>query len=153
LRHAQQHHVSDITVGKETIEPIYDRIIGRRAAEDIRDPEKTREKLIRRDEEIDEEKAKSILAAGVKTVKIRSVLACQAKYGVCAMCYGRNLATGLKSTSARRSASLRRSRSVNRARSSRCAPSTPARRPRRHHHRSAARRGDLRSAQAKAKRR
>jgi DNA-directed RNA polymerase subunit beta' len=88
--------VSDITVGKETIEPIYDRIIGRRAAEDIRDPEKTREKLVRRDEEIDEEKAKAIIAAGVKSVKIRSVLACQAKYGVCAMCYGRNLATGLK---------------------------------------------------------
>jgi DNA-directed RNA polymerase subunit beta' len=88
--------VSDIQVGKETIEPIYDRIIGRRAAEDIRNPENSRDKLVKRDEEIDEEKAKAILAAGVKTVKIRSVLACQAKYGVCAMCYGRNLATGLK---------------------------------------------------------
>jgi DNA-directed RNA polymerase subunit beta' len=88
--------VSDITVGKETIEPIYDRIIGRRAAEDVRNPENSRDKMVKRDEEIDEEKAKAILAAGVKTVKIRSVLACQAKYGVCAMCYGRNLATGLK---------------------------------------------------------
>jgi DNA-directed RNA polymerase subunit beta' len=89
--------VSDITVGKETIEPIYDRIIGRRAAEDIKQPEHPRaEKLVKRDEEIDEEKAKAIIAAGVKSVKIRSVLACQAKYGVCAMCYGRNLATGLK---------------------------------------------------------
>jgi DNA-directed RNA polymerase subunit beta' len=89
--------VTDITVGKETIEPIYDRMIGRRAAEDIKDPEKPRgEKLIKRDEEIDEEKAKLIIAAGITTVKIRSVLACQAKYGVCAMCYGRNLATGLK---------------------------------------------------------
>src|SRR6202022_646840 len=73
--------VSDIQVGKETIEPIYDRIIGRRAAEDIKQPEHPRaEKLVKRDEEIDEEKAKAILAAGVKTVKIRSVLACQAKY-------------------------------------------------------------------------
>jgi DNA-directed RNA polymerase subunit beta' len=89
--------VTDITVGKETIEPIYDRMIGRRAAEDIKDPEKPRgEKLIKRDEEIDEEKAKLIIAAGITTVKIRSVLACEAKYGVCAMCYGRNLATGLK---------------------------------------------------------
>jgi DNA-directed RNA polymerase subunit beta' len=89
--------VTDITVGKETIEPIYDRIIGRRSAEDIKDPEKPRgEKLIKRDDEIDEEKAKAIIAAGIRTVKIRSVLACQAKYGVCAMCYGRNLATGLK---------------------------------------------------------
>ena len=88
--------VRDITVGKETIEPIYDRIIGRRAAEDLKHPENPREKLVKRDEEIDEEKAKAIIAAGVKEVKIRSTLVCQAKYGVCAMCYGRNLATGLK---------------------------------------------------------
>ncbi|MBD5657009.1 MAG: hypothetical protein IAI50_17795, partial [Candidatus Eremiobacteraeota bacterium] len=46
--------------------------------------------------EIDEEKAHAIIAAGIKTVKIRSVLTCQAKIGVCAMCYGRNLATGKK---------------------------------------------------------
>ena len=90
--------VFDIRVGKETIEPLYDRIIGRRAAEDIKDPEKptSRTKLVARDEEIDEEKAKAIIAAGVSHVKIRSTLSCQARYGVCAMCYGRNLATGLK---------------------------------------------------------
>ena len=88
--------VYDIRVGKETIEPIYDRIIGRRAAEDIKDPEKPRTKLVARDEEIDEEKAKAIIAAGIASVKIRSTLTCKAKYGVCAMCYGRNLATGLK---------------------------------------------------------
>ena len=88
--------VYDIGVGKEIIEPIYDRIIGRRAAEDIKDPEKPRTKLIARDEEIDEEKAHQIIGAGIKTVKIRSVLTCQAKIGVCAMCYGRNLATGRK---------------------------------------------------------
>jgi DNA-directed RNA polymerase subunit beta' len=88
--------VYDIRVGKETIEPLYDRIIGRRAAEDIKDPEKPRTKLVARDEEIDEDKAKAIIAAGITHVKIRSTLACQAKHGVCAMCYGRNLATGLK---------------------------------------------------------
>jgi DNA-directed RNA polymerase subunit beta' len=86
--------VANIQVGRETIEPIYDRIIGRRAAMDIKDPEKPRTKLVARDEEIDEEKAKAIIAAGITEVKIRSVLACQAKYGVCSMCYGRNLATG-----------------------------------------------------------
>jgi DNA-directed RNA polymerase subunit beta' len=87
--------VSDIAVGRETIEPIYDRIIGRRSAEDIKDPEKPRgAKLVNRGDEIDEEKAKAIIAAGIKEVKIRSVLTCQARYGVCAMCYGRNLATG-----------------------------------------------------------
>ncbi|HTW84850.1 MAG TPA: DNA-directed RNA polymerase subunit beta' [Candidatus Sulfotelmatobacter sp.] len=88
--------VSDITVGKETIEPLLDRIVGRRSAEDVKNPENSREKIVRRDEEIDEEKAKALIAAGIKQVKIRSVLVCQAKHGVCAMCYGRNLATGKK---------------------------------------------------------
>ncbi len=90
--------VFPILVGKEEIEPLYDRIIGRRAAEDIKDPETptSRKKLVARDEEIDEEKAKAIIAAGITHVKIRSTLTCQARYGVCAMCYGRNLATGLK---------------------------------------------------------
>ncbi|MBV8246001.1 MAG: DNA-directed RNA polymerase subunit beta' [Candidatus Eremiobacteraeota bacterium] len=88
--------VADITAGKEIIEPIYDRIIGRRAAEDVKDPENPRKKLVQRDDEIDEEKAQALIAAGTKSVKIRSVLACQARYGVCSMCYGRNLATGRK---------------------------------------------------------
>src|SRR5579884_1259321 len=88
--------VSDIRVGKETIEPLLDRIIGRRAAEDVKDPANTRKKLVLRDEEIDEEKAAAIIAAAIPEVKIRSVLTCQAKYGVCSMCYGRNLATGKK---------------------------------------------------------
>jgi DNA-directed RNA polymerase subunit beta' len=86
--------VMDIQVGKETIEPLTDRIIGRRASHDIKDPEKPRTKIVARDEEIDEEKAKAIIAAGIKEVRIRSVLTCQAKHGVCSMCYGRNLATG-----------------------------------------------------------
>jgi DNA-directed RNA polymerase subunit beta' len=86
--------VFDIGVGKEIIEPLYDRIIGRRAGEDVKDPEKPKTKIVARDEEIDEEKAHALIAAGIKTVKIRSVLTCQAKIGVCAMCYGRNLATG-----------------------------------------------------------
>ena len=86
--------VMDIQVGKETIEPLTDRIIGRRASHDLKDPEKPRTKIVARDEEIDEEKAKAIIAAGIKEVRIRSVLTCQAKHGVCSMCYGRNLATG-----------------------------------------------------------
>jgi len=86
--------VFDIAVGKEIIEPLYDRIIGRRAAEDIKDPLKPKTKLVERAAEIDEEKARTLIAAGIKEVKIRSVLTCQAKYGVCSMCYGRNLATG-----------------------------------------------------------
>ena len=83
--------VGDIRVGKEVIEPLIDRIIGRRAVEDIKAESST---LVGRDEEIDEEKAKAIVDAGIATVKIRSVLACQSKYGVCSTCYGRDLATG-----------------------------------------------------------
>ncbi|MBV8636930.1 MAG: DNA-directed RNA polymerase subunit beta', partial [Candidatus Eremiobacteraeota bacterium] len=79
--------VSDIRVGKEIIEPLLDRIIGRRAVEDI-------QTIVARGEEIDEEKAKAIVDAGIGTVKIRSVLTCQSKYGVCSTCYGRDLATG-----------------------------------------------------------
>ena len=90
--------VSDINVASrrktETIEPLFDRIVGRRACEAVTAEDGT--VLVVRDEEIDEEKARAIVDAGIKTVKIRSVLACRAKYGVCAMCYGRNLATAQK---------------------------------------------------------
>jgi DNA-directed RNA polymerase subunit beta' len=86
--------VYDIASGKEIIEPLTDRIVGRRAADDIKDPAKPKTKLVLRDDEIDEIKAAAIIAAGIDKVKIRSVLTCQAKYGVCSMCYGRNLATG-----------------------------------------------------------
>jgi len=85
--------VSDITAGKEIIEPLADRIIGRRAAEDLKSG---RTVIVKRDAEIDEDRVKAILDAGIATVKIRSVLTCRAKYGVCSMCYGRNLATGSK---------------------------------------------------------
>jgi DNA-directed RNA polymerase subunit beta' len=86
--------VTDIAAGKEIIEPLVDRIVGRRAAEDIKDPAKPKSKLVVRGEEITEDKAAAIIGAGIDRVKIRSVLTCQAKYGVCSMCYGRNLATG-----------------------------------------------------------
>ena len=87
--------VSDIRVGKEVIEPLIDRIIGRRAAEEIRlDPKRPTTAIVTRNQEIDEEKAKALIDAGIGQVKIRSVLACQSKYGVCSLCYGRDLAAG-----------------------------------------------------------
>ncbi len=87
--------VSDIRAGKEIIEPLEDRIIGRRAAEDIRlDPKRPTTTIVARNDEIDEEKAKALIDAGIHDVKIRSVLACQSKYGVCSLCYGRDLAAG-----------------------------------------------------------
>ncbi len=85
----------DIRSGKEIIEPLVDRIIGRRAVDDIRvEPKRPTTTIVARGEEIDEEKAKAIVDAGITDVKIRSVLTCQSKYGVCSMCYGRDLATG-----------------------------------------------------------
>jgi DNA-directed RNA polymerase subunit beta' len=87
--------VSDIRTGKEVIEPLLDRIIGRRAAEEVRlDPKRPTTAIVTRNAEIDEEKARALLDAGVTDVKIRSVLTCQSKYGVCSLCYGRDLAAG-----------------------------------------------------------
>jgi len=79
--------------GGEVIQPIEERILGRLAAEDIRDP-LTGEIIVKVDEEIDEERAKSVVEAGVDRVKIRSVLTCQSRRGVCAKCYGRDLSRG-----------------------------------------------------------
>jgi DNA-directed RNA polymerase subunit beta' len=85
--------VEEVKDGSEVIEKLETRITGRLAAEDIVHPE-TNEVLVRRDEEIDEDAAEKIVAAGIRKVKIRSVLTCRTRYGVCAKCYGRNLATG-----------------------------------------------------------
>ena len=78
--------------GNELIENLYTRIVGRTSFEDIKD--ENGETLAAKDELIDEDTAEKIVAAGVKRVKLRSVLECRAKQGVCAACYGRNLATG-----------------------------------------------------------
>ena len=85
--------VSAITEGKEVIESLADRLSGRYPVENIVDPE-TGEILATPDVLIDENLAKKIEKAGVKKVKIRSVLTCRAKVGICAKCYGSNLAGG-----------------------------------------------------------
>ncbi|MBN2057129.1 DNA-directed RNA polymerase subunit beta' [bacterium] len=85
--------VNAITEGGEIIEPLSERILGRVALEDIFHPF-TRKPLVKANDEIDEERAHRIEESGVERVKIRSVLTCEAKHGVCARCYGRNLATG-----------------------------------------------------------
>jgi DNA-directed RNA polymerase subunit beta' len=77
----------------EIIEPLRDRIIGRVALERIVDPF-TGETIVEANEEIDEEKASAIQDAGIEKVRIRSVLTCASRRGVCAKCYGRDLATG-----------------------------------------------------------
>ncbi|MDR0874924.1 MAG: DNA-directed RNA polymerase subunit beta' [Clostridiales Family XIII bacterium] len=75
------------------IESLSERIIGRTALGDIVHPE-TGEVLVAANEEILEDAATSIEAAGITEVEVRSVMNCKAKFGICAKCYGRNLATG-----------------------------------------------------------
>jgi len=85
--------VQDITIGNQVIESLEDRLIGRVAAEDILHPE-TGEIIVALNETITHEKAHEILAAGIKKAQVRSVLTCRNETGVCARCYGANLATG-----------------------------------------------------------
>jgi len=87
--------VSAIMEGGEILEPLRDRIVGRTSQEEIYDP-MTGEKLIGIGDEITEILANAIQGAGIERVKIRSVLTCEARRGVCIKCYGRNLATGRK---------------------------------------------------------
>src|SRR5689334_1748691 len=77
----------------EVIEPLRDRIIGRVTLEKITDPF-SGETIIDVNDEIDEEKASAIQDAGIEKVRIRSVLTCASRRGVCAKCYGRDLSTG-----------------------------------------------------------
>ncbi len=77
----------------EIIEPLRDRIIGRTSLERIVDP-LTGNVLLDVNDEIDEEKAATVQDSGIEKVKIRSVLTCASRRGVCAACYGRDLATG-----------------------------------------------------------
>nr|AKQ01566.1 DNA-directed RNA polymerase, beta-prime subunit, DNA-directed RNA polymerase subunit beta' [uncultured delta proteobacterium Rifle_16ft_4_minimus_1997] len=79
--------------GGEIIEPLGDRVLGRGALEDIKDPF-SGEVIARANQEIDEELVQRIEDAGLERIKIRSVLPCQSKRGVCVMCYGRDLARG-----------------------------------------------------------
>ncbi|MEO0143464.1 MAG: DNA-directed RNA polymerase subunit beta' [candidate division WOR-3 bacterium] len=72
---------------------IANKILGRVALEDIYDPN-TNELIVAANEEIDEEKAERIEKSGINEVVVRSVLYCEAEHGVCAKCYGRNLASG-----------------------------------------------------------
>lgn len=85
--------VSEIKEGKESIEPLFDRIMGRVAMEDVVHPESGKI-LAYGDKIITAEQAREIVDAGIEKVYIRSVLKCKSRVGVCSKCYGVNLATG-----------------------------------------------------------
>ena len=85
-------NVSEIVEGKEVIEPLEERLIGRVNCDDIIHPE-TGEVIVPENTLMNKEIADKVVEAGIKQVKIRSVLNCHAKVGVCAHCYGANLAS------------------------------------------------------------
>lgn len=87
--------VSEIKEGSEVIEPLTERLTGRYSAEDIIHPT-TGEVLVPRDTYMDVKMAETVEKVGVKKVKIRSVFTCKSKIGVCARCYGMNMATSQK---------------------------------------------------------
>ncbi len=85
-------YVEPILEAGVEVEPLRDRVIGRVSLEKIKDYEGN--VIVEINQEVTEELANAIQAAGIERVKIRSVLTCESRRGVCARCYGRNLATG-----------------------------------------------------------
>src|SRR5829696_4577302 len=90
--------ISALKEGEDVFEPLAERIVGNFAAEDVEDPHELDESgrrtlVVEAGQLIDEEKAAQIEESGIEMIKIRSVLTCEAKRGLCRMCYGRNLAT------------------------------------------------------------
>jgi len=85
-------YVEPIIESGEIIEPLRDRIVGRVALEQVLDYDGN--VILDANQEITEELAAAIQAAGIERVRIRSVLTCESRRGVCVLCYGRNLATG-----------------------------------------------------------
>ena len=87
--------VEDLRNGSGVVEPLKDRIRGRVAAEDVTDPN-TGEILVSVNELITAPIAEKIVNAGITSVNIRTALTCKSEHGVCAKCYGSNMATGLE---------------------------------------------------------
>ncbi|MBO9700200.1 MAG: DNA-directed RNA polymerase subunit beta' [Sporocytophaga sp.] len=85
--------VTALKDNEEVVEPLSERILGRVTVHDIFDP-LTNELVIGAGEEVDENIARTIDESAIESVEIRSVLTCESRRGVCAKCYGRNLATG-----------------------------------------------------------
>src|SRR5262249_24462962 len=88
--------VQAIYEGEDEVVKLSDRLVGRCSCDDVHDPPSPRTTLVKANDEIDEVKAKSIEAAGIEPVKIRSVLTCESKLGICLHCYGRSLPAGAR---------------------------------------------------------
>jgi DNA-directed RNA polymerase subunit beta' len=86
--------VQAIYEGEDEVVKLSERLVGRYSCDDIANPQSPKEYLVKANQEIDEVRARAIDTSGVEKVKIRSVLTCESKHGICKACYGRNLATG-----------------------------------------------------------
>jgi len=86
--------VQAIYEGEDEVVKLSERIVGRVSCDDIATPGDSKRVIVKANDMIDEVKAKQVESSGVERVRIRSVLTCEAKQGICANCYGRNLATG-----------------------------------------------------------
>jgi len=86
-------YMTSLVEGGEVIEKTGERVLGRVALEDVKDPFSDTV-IVRANEKIDEAKVEQIEEAGIEKVKIRSVLTCRSTRGICSMCYGRDLARG-----------------------------------------------------------
>ncbi|HON08128.1 MAG TPA: DNA-directed RNA polymerase subunit beta', partial [Verrucomicrobiota bacterium] len=86
--------IEAIVESEEEVVKLSDRIIGRFAADDVVNPSNSKEFIVKANEEITEEVTKKLEKSEIAKIKVRSVLTCESRNGVCAKCYGRNLATG-----------------------------------------------------------
>ncbi len=86
--------VTKLEEGGEVVQGLDERILGRTALEDLYDPRDDETVIVHAGQEIDEQKVVEIEEAGIEKVVIRSVLTCQTRRGICALCYGRDLARG-----------------------------------------------------------
>ena len=84
--------IFDIKDGNQIIEGLHERLVGRYPLKDIKDPT-TKELIVDKDTMITDAIAEKIVAAGIDTVQVRSVIGCRTKHGVCSKCYGMGLAT------------------------------------------------------------
>jgi len=88
--------VQAIYEGEDEVVKLSERLVGRTSSDDIAEPSNPKNIIVRAGEEIDEIRAKKLDNSGLDRIKIRSVLTCESRLGVCAACYGRNLATGAR---------------------------------------------------------
>ncbi len=88
--------VSAVRTGAEIIEPLRDRVLGRVLAADVTEPGKSKKVVLPRGTMLDEETVDLLEDSGIDNVYVRSAIRCKSRYGVCAACYGRDLARGHK---------------------------------------------------------